>query len=363
MSKLESCDVSVVEAERSGAVTELTAQDSSANLRRMKNFLRLTGGKWFCARAVESLCARSHASSTAPFPTFNPGLPELADAGSIAAASRIVPTVQFIHRTPWLPISLSASFSCATTSANTTSWANTGPSPSFALCVRNTPPDIHGPAGPPSPTSSNVTAWSNLPAAGTGHHHRRVGISQTSPLPARSWTPFVVEGLVIKAGGEVQVRNAISLPGGLCGSFLDLAITAQFTHKALLAHGRAHGLPASAQFDNDLRFHGPHSHPDRLGSVALFCLAVGVTPVFAPPREQGLQNQIESYNNLWQAKVWQRFHHPSRAHLRRRLDRYVVAHHVKSQARQETRPRTPPPASRTPHDSQRPQGHFHSAHR
>ena len=77
MPKLESCDVSVVEAERSGAVTELTAQDSSANLRRMKNFLRLTGGKWFCARDAESLCARSHASSTAPFPTFNPGLPEL----------------------------------------------------------------------------------------------------------------------------------------------------------------------------------------------------------------------------------------------------------------------------------------------
>jgi hypothetical protein len=148
----------------------------------------------------------------------------------------------------------------------------------------------------------------------------------------------VVEGLVIQDVGEVQILNAISLHGGLCGSFLDVTITAQFTQNSLLAHWRAHGLPAYAQFDNDLRFHGPHHHPDRLGSVALFCLALGVTPVFAPPREHGLQNQIESFNHLWQAKVWARFHHTHRAQLRRRSDRFVAAHHLKSQERQEAAP-------------------------
>jgi len=148
----------------------------------------------------------------------------------------------------------------------------------------------------------------------------------------------VVEGLIIQHVGEVQILNAISLHGGLCGSFLDATITAHFTQNALLAHWRAHGLPAYAQFDNDLRFHGAHHHPDRLGSVALFCLSLGVCPVFAPPREHGLQNQIESFNCLWQAKVWKRFHHAHRAQLRRRSDRFVAAHHIKSQDRRETAP-------------------------
>ncbi len=151
-----------------------------------------------------------------------------------------------------------------------------------------------------------------------------------------SWD--VVEGLVIQDVGEVQVFNGISLHGSLCGSFLAPTVTAQFTQDSLLAHWRAHGLPTYAQFDNDLRFHGPHHHPDRLGSVSLFCLALGVTPVFAPPREHGLQNQIESFNHLWQAKVWERFHHASPAQLRRRSDRFVLAHHRKSQDRQEAAP-------------------------
>jgi hypothetical protein len=165
-----------------------------------------------------------------------------------------------------------------------------------------------------------------------------------------SWD--VVEGLVIQSVGEIQILNAISLHGGLSGSFLHPTVTAQFTQECLLDHWHQHGLPTYAQFDNDLRFHGPHHHPDRLGSVALFCLALGVIPVFAPPREHGIQNQIESYNNLWQAKVWERFHHASTAQLRYRSNRFVAAHHIKSQERQETAPpRQQWPPDRLPVDA------------
>ncbi len=38
------------------------------------------------------------------------------------------------------------------------------------------------------------------------------------------------------------------------------------------------------------------------------CLSLGVTAVFAPPRETGFQAAVESFNARWQAKVWQRFH-------------------------------------------------------
>ena len=159
----------------------------------------------------------------------------------------------------------------------------------------------------------------------------------------------VVEGLVIQGRGEVQILNGISLHGSLCASFSASTITARYTIASLLAHWRTHGLPTYVQFDNDLRFHGPHHHPDRLGSVVLFCLALGVIPVFAPPREHGLQNQIESFNHLWQAKVWHRFHHASPAALRHRSDRFVTAHHHKTQARQDTAPpRQPWPPPRLP---------------
>ena len=55
---------------------------------------------------------------------------------------------------------------------------------------------------------------------------------------------------------------------------------------------------------HDTRFQGPHAQPDAIGTVVKFCLSLGVVPVFAPPREHGMQNAIESFNGRWQANVW-----------------------------------------------------------
>jgi hypothetical protein len=76
--------------------------------------------------------------------------------------------------------------------------------------------------------------------------------------------------------------------------------------EALAGNWRAFGLPAFAQFHNDSRFLGGHGQPDLLGPVPRLCLALGVTPVFAPIRETGFQAAIESFNGLWQARVWRR---------------------------------------------------------
>jgi hypothetical protein len=54
-------------------------------------------------------------------------------------------------------------------------------------------------------------------------------------------------------------------------------------------------------------------------------LQLGVTPVFAPPRETGFQAAIENYNGRWQAKVWQRFEHDSLRTLAGHSDRFVAA--------------------------------------
>jgi transposase len=135
-----------------------------------------------------------------------------------------------------------------------------------------------------------------------------------------------VEGLVIKGGPGLEVLNAISLHGKLAGSwpFPD-TVTAARVIESLTAHWQRFGLPTYAQFDNDPVFHGPLRHRDLIGRVSRFCLACGVIPVFAPPRETGFQAAIENYNGRWQAKVWARFHFESMTQLQTQSDKFVAA--------------------------------------
>jgi transposase-like protein len=150
-----------------------------------------------------------------------------------------------------------------------------------------------------------------------------------------------VEGLFIR-GREVEVFNIISLHGGLAGSFPDVPYNTDRALQVLLKHWQAVGLPQYAQFDNDIRFQGPHQHPDSIGRVIRFCLSLGVVPVFAPPREHGLQNAIESYNGLWQEKVWGRFAHDSLRTLQRQSARYQTALRKRHAQRIDSAPDRPP---------------------
>lgn len=154
-----------------------------------------------------------------------------------------------------------------------------------------------------------------------------------------------VEGLKIKSGPVVEVLNGISLHGGLVASWPIETVTAKFVVQCLESHWRQFGLPGYAQFDNGTIFQGAHQWPDSLGRVVRLCLALGVTPVFAPPREHGVQNLTESYNNLWQAKVWRRFEHASLEELRIRSDAYVLARRTRTAAAREAVDRHGFPAS------------------
>lgn len=134
----------------------------------------------------------------------------------------------------------------------------------------------------------------------------------------------VVEGLVIKGGGNVEVLNGISLHGGLVCSWPRSRITAKIVVNAILRHWREFGFPDYIQFDNGTIFQGPRKI-DALGRVARMALSLGVAVVYAPPRETGFQAAVESYNGRWQSKVWNRFHFESRAHLQSQSDKYVRA--------------------------------------
>jgi hypothetical protein len=148
----------------------------------------------------------------------------------------------------------------------------------------------------------------------------------------------VIEDLPLEAGPRLDVLTTRSLWGSVCGAWVSAALRTRWLCQRLEAHWRQSGCPAYAQFDNDSRFQGTHTHPDVLGQVIRFCLSVGGTPVFAPPREHGPQNLNESFNHLWQQKVWHRFHHASATTFQATSDRFVAAYQRRRVARDEQAP-------------------------
>ena len=148
-----------------------------------------------------------------------------------------------------------------------------------------------------------------------------------------------IEDLKIANGPLVSVLTGVSLHAGLSAAWIMPQPSAKITVNTLLEHWREYGLPGYAQFDNDTIFQGAHQFADTVGRVSRLCLALGVVPVFAPPREPGLQNAIEGFNALWQTKVWQRHHAPNLSALESISARYIAAHHAKTAIRRETAPK------------------------
>lgn len=136
----------------------------------------------------------------------------------------------------------------------------------------------------------------------------------------------VIEGLVIEGRGEIEVLTGKALWGPAAMAWPMSGVTAHTVLEHMLPYWRRHGLPHFAQFDNDTRFQGGHNHPDVLGRVVRVCLSLGITPIFAPPREHGFQAVIEHFNGLWQAKVWQRFHHTDLTMVQSRSEQFLAAY-------------------------------------
>ena len=157
-----------------------------------------------------------------------------------------------------------------------------------------------------------------------------------------------IEGLVIRDGPTVDVFNAISLYGSLAQAWPARAWSSAQVLVALPAHWQACGLPRYAQFDNDTRFQGPHTAAGRLGRVVHLCLCLGVVPVFAPPRETGFQAKIESFNHLWQAKVWRRRLFRRLSALRTQSTRFITAHRGRHCQRLDGAPARDPCPADTP---------------
>lgn len=147
-----------------------------------------------------------------------------------------------------------------------------------------------------------------------------------------------IVGLRLFGGADVEVLTAMSVHGGLAGAWPTSSVISPFVTERLIEHWRQVGMPGFAQFDNDTRFLGTHGQPDVLGPVPRLCLALGVTPVFAPIREHGFQAAIEAFNGLWQSRVWKRSFSLDLAGLIELSDRYVAAHRERRVVRIEAAP-------------------------
>ena len=148
-----------------------------------------------------------------------------------------------------------------------------------------------------------------------------------------------IEGLAIRRSTHLCILTGISLHGRLVFAQPETQFKASSVVDSLLAHWRQVGLPAYAQFDNDNRFAGPKQHRDAIGQVIRLCLALGVTPVFAPPNEMGFQAGIEHFNGRWQAKVWARREYRSLKHLQSCSAEFIQAARVQATSRSETAPK------------------------
>jgi hypothetical protein len=155
-----------------------------------------------------------------------------------------------------------------------------------------------------------------------------------------------VEDLKIAAGPLVDLLTAKSLHGTLTDAWAFKHRSAQHTVLCLRRRWKRDGLPDYAQFDNDTVFQGAHQFAHAVGRISRLCLQLAVIPVFVPPLEHGMQNTIESFNGLWQAKVWQRHRMRSLRELQRRSNEYITAHRLRTQALAEAAPRRRPMPAR-----------------
>lgn len=200
-------------------------------------------------------------------------------------------------------------------------------------------------------TGSNVASRASINRV-LARHGLQDGIRRTRrPAPPRGWylpalaagqceldSFDLIEDLKIANGPLASILTGTSLHGGLVDAWPLSEASAKLVLPRLVERWEREGLPQYAQFDNGTQFQGAHQWPDTIGRISRLCLALGVIPVFAPPREPGFQNAIESFNALWQTKVWQRYHFLDLLQLEAVSAGYTASHRARNVQRRDAAP-------------------------
>lgn len=92
------------------------------------------------------------------------------------------------------------------------------------------------------------------------------------------------------------------------------------------------GLPRFSQMDNEMSASGGGRYRYSLSQVIRLHLLLGIHLLFIPPKEPGRNAAVESFNNVWQARVLQHRCSDLRA-LRRTSDRFLDYYHFRKPCR------------------------------
>ena len=303
----------------------------------MKNSLKNIVGRWWWRLAVGNRNAPWRAGLGWDLDTCNTGWLALADKswlGWIGLTNRTLLASKAVK--PTSPCS-AASSPCVINCARVI-WDSLARRPLKMRWSPRSPKASCRACEPSGAFSNDMALW--MPFGGcAARHRRRVGICRRWHRETRNWTPSMSSKTSRwRRGQGWTCLRTRALWGSVCGAWVSATLRARWLCERLETHWRQHGCPAYAQFDNDSRFQGTHTHPDVLGQVIRCCLSLGIAPVFAPAREHGPQNLNESFNHLWQQKVWPRFHHASPSAFQATRDRFVAAYQQRRVARDDQAP-------------------------
>jgi hypothetical protein len=106
-------------------------------------------------------------------------------------------------------------------------------------------------------------------------------------------------------GATVQTFNTVDLYSNDAASTTHAEKTGAEAQQHLLRTWKTLGLPALAQFDNEAAFSGGR-HAQAIRQVVRLCLYFGIAVLFTPLGEASYNWQVETFNELWAARVWTR---------------------------------------------------------
>ena len=118
-------------------------------------------------------------------------------------------------------------------------------------------------------------------------------------------------------GGEVvQTFNTVDLYSNNAGSTTCASKSSTDACRHLFHTWKTMGVPDLAQFDNESAFSGGQ-HPRVISQVVRLCLYFGVQVLFIPLGEADYNWPVETFNELWAKRFWDRHHFSRRRDIPR----------------------------------------------
>jgi putative transposase len=146
-------------------------------------------------------------------------------------------------------------------------------------------------------------------------------------LACRPWDLHEVDfvgPLYRRGGARLAVLSRLDVVSGQARSWVDTRQTSRVACDCLWDDWQRDGMPRYVQMDNGASFIGGLNHPRSIGDVIRLCLYVGVEPVFIPHYTSFYNAHVESYQGMWQERVWERFLFTQDSQLQAELDKFAT---------------------------------------